>query len=367
MIRLIVVTVLIYWLLKLFLLLSELQNVVHYLEPVFPVVVFIKCGAWAKVFVSLYFMAMACNTGGLQQQGEMDVAVNLYPAVPLLFTALALVLASVFVRLRGAEGERPWEPAAAEVARESGPGDQVASGAGPEPGRKAAAEQREEAAEEPSPAEEPSLVAAESVPRKPPAEPQEDAGAQAAFPSRAVEEELHPGKEKLVVGEPAGTAAAPAPGTSTAASLESSEGFEWPVGTLGACLLIVMGISMLAHTQSVFYPRPFCLISEVKQTQVCFLFGVRPQYGRTRRSSPRLDSHEWQCVWDSMSEDLVHWAPPVLWKRRRWKATVWSPQQQAAETAEGDSELFGAWWAMTLQAIRAEMQHRDGLMIEGWT
>ncbi|XP_065522383.1 uncharacterized protein LOC136007875 [Lathamus discolor] len=340
MIGLIVVTVLIYWLSKLFLLLSELQNVVHYLEPVFPVVVFIKCGAWAKVFVSLYFMAMACNTGGLQQQGEMDVAVDLYPVVPLLFTALALVLASVFVRLRGAEGERPREPAAAEAARESGPGDQAAAGAGPEPGRKAAAEQREEAAEEPSPAEEPSLVAAESVPRQPPAEPQVDAGAQAAFPSKAEEEELHPGKEKLVVGEPAGTAASPAPGTSTAASLEGSEGFEWPVDTLGTCLLIAMGISMLAHTQSVFYPRPFCLISEVKQTQVCFLSGVRPQYGRTKRSSPRLDSHEWQGVWDSMSEYLVHWAPPVLWKHWRWKAAVWSPQQQAAETAEGDSELF---------------------------
>ncbi|XP_065525959.1 uncharacterized protein LOC136009721 [Lathamus discolor] len=340
MIRLIVITVLIYWLSKLFLLLSELQNVVHYLELVFPVLVFIKCGAWAKVLVSLYFMAMTCNTGGLWQQGEMDVAVDLYLAVPLLFTAPALVLASVFVRLRGAEGERPREPAAAEAARESGPGDQAAAGAGPEPGRKAAAEQRGEAAKEPSPTAEPSPAAAESVPRQPPAEPQEDAGAQAAFPSTAEEEELHPGKEKPVVGEPAGTAAAPAPGTSTAASFEGSEGSEWPVGTFGTCLLIVMGISMLAHTQSVFYPRPFCLISEVKQSRVCFLSGVRPQYGRTKRSSSRLDSHEWQGVWDSMREYLVHWAPPVLWKRRRWKAAVWSPQQQAAETAEGDSELF---------------------------
>ncbi|XP_065525370.1 skin secretory protein xP2-like [Lathamus discolor] len=190
----------------------------------------------------------------------MDVAVALYRAVPLLFTVLALVVASVFVRLRGAEGERPREPPADKAARESGPGDQEAAGAGPEAGRKAAAEQREEAAEEPSPAEEPSHAAepspatAESVPRQPPAEPQEDAGAQAAFPSTAEEEELHPGKEKLVVGEPASTAAAPAPGTSTAASLESSEGFEWPLGTLGTCLLIVMGISMLAHTQSSFYP-----------------------------------------------------------------------------------------------------------------
>ncbi|XP_065516829.1 cytochrome c1-like [Lathamus discolor] len=267
---------------------------------------------------------MACNTVGLRQQGEMDVAVDLYLAVPLLFTVLALVLTSVFVRLQGAEGEQPREPAAAEAARESGPGGQAAVGAGPEAGSKAAAEQREEAAEQPSPAEEPnpaeepspavgpSPAAAESIPRKPPAEPQEDAGVQAAFPSKAEEEDLHSGKEKLVVGEPASTAATPAPLTSTAASLESSEGFEWPLGTLGTCLLIVMGISMLAHTEIVFYPRLFCLISEVKQSQVCFLSGVRAQYGRTKRSSPRLDSHEWQGVWDSMSEYLVHWAPPVL-------------------------------------------------------
>ncbi|XP_010577784.1 PREDICTED: matrix-remodeling-associated protein 7 [Haliaeetus leucocephalus] len=44
----------------------------------------------------------------------MDVTVDLYLAVPLLFTVLALVLASVFVRLRGGEGERaaerPGEP-----------------------------------------------------------------------------------------------------------------------------------------------------------------------------------------------------------------------------------------------------------------
>ncbi|XP_065525224.1 matrix-remodeling-associated protein 7-like [Lathamus discolor] len=157
----------------------------------------------------------------------MDVAVDLYPAVPLLFTALALVLASVLVRLRGAEGERPREPAAAEAARESGPGDQAAAGAGPEPGRKAAAEQRGEAAEEPGPAAKPSPTAAERF-WQPPAEPcepepqedveskipplgasarsslrhpgqVEDAGVHAAFPSKAEEEELHPGKEKLVV------------------------------------------------------------------------------------------------------------------------------------------------------------------------
>ncbi|XP_064890744.1 matrix-remodeling-associated protein 7 isoform X3 [Columba livia] len=132
----------------------------------------------------------------------MDVAVDWYLVVPLLFTVLAIVLASVFVRLRRGEGERPAErprePAAAEPAREGGPGSggEVApEGAGPAEGsedergrlpveevgageeeekkKEAAVEQREEAAE-PGPAAEPSPAAAESIiPRQPPAEPRE--------------------------------------------------------------------------------------------------------------------------------------------------------------------------------------------------
>ncbi|XP_065519908.1 uncharacterized protein LOC136005945 [Lathamus discolor] len=220
----------------------------------------------------------------------MDVAVDLYLAVPLLFTVLALVLASIFVRLRRAEGRWPREPAVAEVAWESGPGDQAAAGVGPEAGRErllveevevveekeAAAGQREEAVEEPSPAAELSPMAAKSIPWQPPAEPcepepredaeskipplgasaasslghpgqAEDAGDHAALPSKAEEEDLGSEKGKLVVREPTSTGAASAPVTSTAPSFESSEGFEWPLGTLGTCLLIMMGISTLAH------------------------------------------------------------------------------------------------------------------------
>ncbi|XP_053815998.1 matrix-remodeling-associated protein 7 isoform X2 [Vidua chalybeata] len=125
----------------------------------------------------------------------MDLAVDLYLAVPLLFTLLALVLASVFLRLRGGGGERaaerPREPAA-EPAREGGPGGEEAAAApattkGPEDegsrvpveevgvgneGKEAVAEQREAAAE-PGPAAEPSPAAAESIPRQPPAEPRQ--------------------------------------------------------------------------------------------------------------------------------------------------------------------------------------------------
>ncbi|KAM6111316.1 matrix-remodeling-associated protein 7 [Pterocles gutturalis] len=121
----------------------------------------------------------------------MDVAMDWYLAVPLLFTVLALVLASVFVRLRGAEGQREAEPPRepAETPRESGPGGEAAAaegagaaggpedeggrvpveevGAGEE-AKEAAAEQREAAAE-PGPGAEPTPPATESIPRPPPA------------------------------------------------------------------------------------------------------------------------------------------------------------------------------------------------------
>ncbi|XP_055652700.1 matrix-remodeling-associated protein 7 isoform X4 [Falco peregrinus] len=147
----------------------------------------------------------------------MDVAVDLYLAVPLLFTVLALVLASVFVRLRGAEGERPQEPAAAEPTREGDPGGEEAAGAEPaagpeaegsrvpveevgagEAGKEAAAEQREAAAE-PGPAAEPSPAAAESIPRPPPAEPRDPGQREDA---ESEEEDLDLENEKLVVREP---------------------------------------------------------------------------------------------------------------------------------------------------------------------
>ncbi|KQK83274.1 hypothetical protein AAES_61630 [Amazona aestiva] len=77
----------------------------------------------------------------------MDVAMDLYLAIRLLFIVLALILTSVFVMLWGAEGEQPREP----------------------------------------PAE----------PRKP--KSQEDAGDHAALPSKAEEEDLDSEKEKLMV------------------------------------------------------------------------------------------------------------------------------------------------------------------------
>ncbi|KAM9281191.1 matrix-remodeling-associated protein 7 [Morus bassanus] len=187
----------------------------------------------------------------------MDVAVDSYLAVSLLVTVLALVLASVFVRLRGGgAGERPREPAAAEPAREGGPGARAAA-EGPGPGagaaagpegeagrvpveevgageeaKEAAGEPREAAAEpEPGPAAEPSPAAAESIPRQPPAERREpghredaeskisplgaspgsslghteqaeDGCGPAALSSKAEEEDPDLENEKLVVREP---------------------------------------------------------------------------------------------------------------------------------------------------------------------
>ncbi|XP_057894887.1 matrix-remodeling-associated protein 7 isoform X1 [Melospiza georgiana] len=119
----------------------------------------------------------------------MELPVDSYLAVPLLFTVLALVLASVFLRLRGGGGERAAERPrgpAAEPAREGGPGGEAAA-AGPEDegsrvpveevgargeGKEAVTEQRE-AAEEPGPAAEPSPAAAESIPRQTPEEPRQ--------------------------------------------------------------------------------------------------------------------------------------------------------------------------------------------------
>ncbi|KQL61008.1 hypothetical protein AAES_02480 [Amazona aestiva] len=148
----------------------------------------------------------------------MDTDVDLYLAVRLLFTILALILTSVFLKLWGTEEEWPQEPL---VSRGSCPGDQEA---------------RKEAVEEPSPKAEPSPVVTESIPWQLPAEPrepkpQEDAGDHAALPRKA-EEDLDSNKEEQVVTEPSSTAATPAPVTSTATSFRSSEGFEWPLGTL---------------------------------------------------------------------------------------------------------------------------------------
>ncbi|KAM6245099.1 matrix-remodeling-associated protein 7 [Porphyrio hochstetteri] len=184
----------------------------------------------------------------------MDVAVDLYLAVPLLFTVLALVLASVFVRLRGGRGggggeratERPREPAAAEPAREGGSGGEAAAPEGPGPAppagsddeegrvpveevgageetKEAVSEQREAAAE-PEQEPEPGPAAAESIPRQP--EPREDAESKIpplgaspgsglehtgqaeggcgheALSSQAEEEDLDSENEKLTVREP---------------------------------------------------------------------------------------------------------------------------------------------------------------------
>ncbi|KQK75745.1 hypothetical protein AAES_141554 [Amazona aestiva] len=87
----------------------------------------------------------------------MDMTVDLYLAIPLLFTVLVLVLASMFVKLWGAEGKLPQEPPGAEPDRESCPGDHEAGRKWlpvqevrvVEEGKEAATEQREEVVEKP--------------------------------------------------------------------------------------------------------------------------------------------------------------------------------------------------------------------------
>ncbi|KQL60219.1 hypothetical protein AAES_09221 [Amazona aestiva] len=109
----------------------------------------------------------------------MEMAVDLYLAIRQLATALALVLASVFLRLWGADREQHWDPPVAKTAWESSPGDQearrkwlqVEEVGVVEEGKEAAAKQQEEVAEEPSPMAEPSPVAAESISQQLPAKP----------------------------------------------------------------------------------------------------------------------------------------------------------------------------------------------------
>ncbi|KQK77897.1 hypothetical protein AAES_120023 [Amazona aestiva] len=111
----------------------------------------------------------------------MEVAVDLYLAVPLLFTVLAFILASIFMRLWGVKGEWPWEPQATKPAQESNSRDQEARmeqllveevGAVKER-KEGAAKQWEEAAEETSPAAESSPAVAKNIPQQPIAEPHE--------------------------------------------------------------------------------------------------------------------------------------------------------------------------------------------------
>ncbi|XP_068065500.1 matrix-remodeling-associated protein 7 isoform X2 [Anomalospiza imberbis] len=174
----------------------------------------------------------------------MDLAVDLYLAVPLLFTVLALVLASVFLRLRGGGGERaaerPREPAA-EPAREGGPGGEAAAAApaaakGPEDegsrmpveevgvgneGKEAVAEQREAAAE-PGPAAEPSPAAAESIPRQPPAEPRQPP----AEPRQPSEEPRQPGHREDAESKIPPLGASPGPSLGHTGQAEDTSGHE---------------------------------------------------------------------------------------------------------------------------------------------
>ncbi|XP_041265544.1 matrix-remodeling-associated protein 7 isoform X2 [Onychostruthus taczanowskii] len=179
----------------------------------------------------------------------MDLAVDSYLAVPLLFTVLALVLASVFLRLRGGGGgraaERPREPAA-EPAREGGPGGEAAAAAaakGPEDegsrvpveevgvgdeGKEAVAEQREAAAE-PGPAAEPSPAAAESIPRQPPEEPRqphEEPRQPPEEPRQSPEEPRQPGHREDAESKIPPLDASPGSGLGHTGQAEDTSGHE---------------------------------------------------------------------------------------------------------------------------------------------
>ncbi|XP_035198610.1 matrix-remodeling-associated protein 7 [Oxyura jamaicensis] len=166
--------------------------------------------------------------GGLRQGGS--VAMDLYLAVPLLFTLLALVLASVFVRLRGTGGggggERLREAEEPGSAAEAAEGPEAEGGRVPveevgagDEGKEAASERREgkenekegkeeaaaaAAAAERGPEAEPSPAETEGIPRQPPAAEPREAGQQQQEEEAAETKEEDPDSEseKLVVREP---------------------------------------------------------------------------------------------------------------------------------------------------------------------
>nr|XP_041575794.1 matrix-remodeling-associated protein 7 isoform X3 [Taeniopygia guttata] len=172
----------------------------------------------------------------------MELPVDWHLAVPLLFTVLALVLASVFLRLRGGGGRR-----AAEPARESGPGGEAVpvptAAKGPEDEgsrvpveevgvgneeKEAVTEQREAAAE-PGPAAEPSPAAAESIPRQPPEEPRrssEEPRRSSEEPRRSSEEPRQPGHREDAESKIPPLGASPGPSLGHTGQAEDTSGHE---------------------------------------------------------------------------------------------------------------------------------------------
>ncbi|XP_044840405.1 matrix-remodeling-associated protein 7 isoform X2 [Mauremys mutica] len=135
----------------------------------------------------------------------MDVAVDLYLAVPLLFTVLAVILASVFVKLRATDGDK-----AAETAQGEG-----------SPGKEAT-EQGEERKEGEGEGKEGDALKEEGIPRGEKDEegakdegrriPVEEIGAEEGKAKRAGEnEEQQPKEEAVAVAAAARTAKADKP------------------------------------------------------------------------------------------------------------------------------------------------------------
>lgn len=79
-------------------------------------------------------------------------------------------------------------------------------------------------------------------------------------------------------------------------AFENFKDFGYPLNTLETNLLLLLGTRTLLNT-------------------VWVLFKVKQLFkNTTQRSSPRLESYEWQGVWDTMGKDRGQWAPPLLWE-----------------------------------------------------
>ncbi|KQL59863.1 hypothetical protein AAES_15613 [Amazona aestiva] len=126
------------------------------------------------------------------------------------------------------------------------------------------------------------------------------------------------------------------------ASFESCEGFEWPLGTLETCLLIVMGITMLAQVQSVL---PMTISSDLESSLIQFL-GIKWQDGchqiltvvinKITAMSPPTNKKETQAFLGAVGFWRMHIpnysliASPLYYVTQKKNDFKWGPEQQQA-------------------------------------
>lgn len=93
----------------------------------------------------------------------------------------------------------------------------------------------------------------------------------------------------------------------------------------------------------------------------------------TQRSALRMDSYEWQEVWDRMDKYQGQWAPPVFWnftpenvqnpeKLLKYCEKVFCDPVNSRETQITGTQCAGAW-SMSFEPFALPSKGREGLWI----